>query len=210
MGGAQAAFGRFWVAGRIGSWSVLVFGAKWIIRGRRRVRCGRPACITNTCLWHNLRLVHRFEDSRGTRIINRTRFDADGRPTSHARAILVHRLELRYPHAAQLHTLMAARLTYGNRRPVERCEQPDRPVATRVRGRGRTGGDGLTRLRLTTGSAHCTGKPRGSGWDSGRTKLPNPRAPPTPSDADRGGGWERVRRDCRAEGSLEATAQSKR
>ena len=44
----------------------------------------------------------------------------------------------------------------------------------------------------------------------GRTKLPNPRAPPTPSDADRGGGWERVRRDCRAEGSLEATAQSKR
>ena len=70
MGGAQAAFGRFWVAGRIGSWSVLVFGAKWIIRGRRRVRCGRPACITNTCLWHNLRLVHRFEDSRGTRIIN--------------------------------------------------------------------------------------------------------------------------------------------
>ena len=63
---------------------------------------------------------------------------------------------------------------------------------------------------LTPGSAHCTGKPRGSGWDSGRTKLPNPRAPPTPSDADRGGGWERVRRDCRAEGSLEATAQSKR
>ena len=39
------------------------------------------------------------------------------------------------------------------------------------------------------GSAHCTGKPRGSGWDSGRTKLPNPRAPPMPSDADRGGGW---------------------
>ena len=70
MGGAQAAFGRFWVAGRIGSWSVLVFGAKWIISGRRRVRCGRPACITNTCLWHNLRLMHRFEDYRGTRIIN--------------------------------------------------------------------------------------------------------------------------------------------
>ena len=37
---------------------------------------------------------------------------------------------------------------------------------------------------LTPGSAHCTGKPRGSGWDSGRTKLPNPRAPPMPSDAD--------------------------
>ena len=69
-GGAQAAFGRFWVAGRIGSWSVLVFGAKWIISGRQRVRCGRPACITNACLWHNLRLVHRFEDYRGARIIN--------------------------------------------------------------------------------------------------------------------------------------------
>ena len=41
---------------------------------------------------------------------------------------------------------------------------------------------------LTPGSAHtathCTGKPRGSGWDSGRTKLPSPRAPPMPSDAD--------------------------
>ena len=63
---------------------------------------------------------------------------------------------------------------------------------------------------LTYYLLYCTEKPRGSGWDSGRTKLPNPRAPPTPSDADRGGGWERVRRDCRAEGSLEATAQSKR
>ena len=30
-----------------------------------------------------------------------------------------------------------------------------------------------------------TGKPRGSGRDSGRTKLPNPRAPPMPSDADK-------------------------
>ena len=41
-----------------------------------------------------------------------------------------------------------------------------------------------SRPTLTTGSAHCTGKPRGSGWDSGRTKLPNPRAPPMPSDAE--------------------------
>jgi hypothetical protein len=44
------------------------------------------------------------------------------------------------------------------------------------------------------------------GWDSGRTKFPNPRAPPMPSDADGGGGWERVRRHCRAGGSLEAAA----
>ena len=64
--------------------------------------------------------------------------------------------------------------------------------------------------RMTSGSAHCTGKPRGSGWDSGRTKLPNPRAPPTLSDADRGGGWERVRRHHRAGGSLEAAVQSER
>ena len=67
-GGAQAAFVRFWVAGRSDSRSVLAFGAKWIISGRQRVRCGRRACITNACLWHNLRLVHRFEDYRGTRI----------------------------------------------------------------------------------------------------------------------------------------------
>ena len=123
MGGAQAAFGRFWVAGRIGSWSVLVFGAKWIISGRRRVRCGRPACITNTCLWHNLRLMHRFEDYRGTRIINpKQTYSCIG---VHGTRILQHDLP-------------------GSRRPVERCEQPDRPVTTRVRGRGRTGGDGLT------------------------------------------------------------------
>ena len=69
-GGAQAAFVRFWVAGRGDSWSVLAFGAKWIISGRQRVRCGRPACITNAYLWHNLQLVHRLEDYRGARIIN--------------------------------------------------------------------------------------------------------------------------------------------
>ena len=33
----------------------------------------------------------------------------------------------------------------GYRRPVERCEQPGRPVATRVRRRGQTGGGGFTR-----------------------------------------------------------------
>ena len=61
---------RFWVAGRGDSWSVLAFGAKWIISGRQRVRCGRPACITNAYLWHNLQLVHRLEDYRGALIIN--------------------------------------------------------------------------------------------------------------------------------------------
>ena len=67
---------------------------------------------------------------------------------------------------------------------------------------GPNGETGEKCASLTPGSAHCTGKPRGSGWDSGRTKLPNPRAPPMPSDADRGGGWERVRRHHRAGGSL--------
>ena len=75
---------------------------------------------------------------------------------------------------------------------------------------GPNGETGEKCASLTPGSAHCTGKPRGSGWDSGRTKLPNPRAPPTPSDADRGGGWERVRRHHRAGGSLEAAVQSER
>ena len=69
-GGAQAAFVRFWVAGRTDSWSVLAFGAKWTISGRQRVRCGRPACITNAYLSHSLQLVHRLEDYRGARIIN--------------------------------------------------------------------------------------------------------------------------------------------
>jgi hypothetical protein len=121
-GGAQAAFVRFWVAGRIDSWSVLAFGAKWIISGQQRVRCGGRACITNTCLWHNLRLVHRFEDYRGTRIIHlllnkHTYALVSG---CHGTLILWHKL-------------------LGCRRPVKRCEQPDRPVVTRVRGRGRTG-----------------------------------------------------------------------
>ena len=68
----RAAFVRFWVADRSDSWSVLAFGAKWIISGRQPVRCGRPACITNAYLWHNLQLMHRLEDYRGTPIINIT------------------------------------------------------------------------------------------------------------------------------------------
>ena len=101
-GGAQAAFVRFWVAGRGDSWSVLAFGAKWIISGRQRVRCGRPACITNAYLWHNLQRVHRLEDYRGTRIINLG--------VRHNRAstnILVHRLG-----GIHTHALTIARLTW--------------------------------------------------------------------------------------------------
>ena len=43
-GGLRAVLGG---GGRIDSWPVLAFGAKWIISGQQRVRCGRPACITN-------------------------------------------------------------------------------------------------------------------------------------------------------------------
>ena len=66
-------------------------------------------------------------------------------------------------------TVRTARSTRGN-------------TGTRAGPNGETGG--FTRQLETEtpgGSAHCTGKPRGSGWDSGRTKLPYPRAPPMPS-----------------------------
>ena len=66
----RAAFVRFWVADRSDSWSVLAFGAKWIISGWQPVQYGRPACITTAYLWHNLQLVHRLEDYHGTPIIN--------------------------------------------------------------------------------------------------------------------------------------------
>ena len=164
MGGAQAAFGRFWVAGRIGSWSVLVFGAKWIISGRRRVRCGRPACITNTCLWHNLRLMHRFEDYRGTRIINLQTY------------ALVS--------GCMAHSYCGTRYL-GTDGRWDGANSPIDPWRHGHEGGAERGdSDEITAPSLTPGSAHCTGKPRGSGWDSGRTKLPNPRAPPMPSDAD--------------------------
>ena len=53
--------------------------------------------------------------------------------------------------------------------------------------------DHLPACRLTPGSAHCTGKPRGSGWDSGRTELPKthalPRCLPTPTEEADGNGY---------------------
>ena len=83
---------------------------------------------------------------------------------------------------------------HGNRRPVERCEQPDRPVVTRKRGRGRTGRLGQLSTALIARSpvnapARPPGRPtapgnRVPGGDTGRTKLPNPRAPPVLSDAE--------------------------
>ena len=126
-------------------WSVPAFGAKWIISGRQKVRCGRPACITNAYSWHNLQLVHRLGDYHGTPIIN---------------------LLNKHTHASvrrYIGTRILQHALHGNRRPVERCEQPDRPVATRKRGRGRTGRSEGSPTGLTPGSAHCTGKPRARG-----------------------------------------------
>ena len=90
---------------------------------------------------------------------------------------------------------------HGNRRPVERCEQPDRPVETRKRGRGRTGRseDFCRRLDPRVDPLH---REIACPWgDTGRTKLPNPR-PPGAFRRRIGGGWERVHRDGRAEGSF--------
>ena len=44
-------FVRFWVAGRSDSWSVLAFGAKWIISGRQLVRCGLKAGLHHKCIF---------------------------------------------------------------------------------------------------------------------------------------------------------------
>ena len=130
----RAAFVRFWVADRSDSWSVPAFGAKWIISGRQKVRCARPACITNAYSWHNLQLVHRLGDYHGTPIINLT--------NKHTHASV-----RRY-----MGTRILQHALHGNRRPVERCEQLDRPVATRKRERGRTGRLGQLSTALTTWS----------------------------------------------------------
>jgi hypothetical protein len=72
---------------------------------------------------------------------------------------------------------------FGYRRPVELCEQPDRPVVTHGYEGGAERGyrtpvslsDRMitdNRSGLIPGSAHCTEKPRGSGWDSGGLNCP--------------------------------------
>ena len=72
----------------------------------------------------------------------------------------------------------------GDRRPVERCEQPDRPVATRKRGRGRTGrSEGFCRrLDPRVGPLHReTACPGGTqGGPNCLTHSP-PRCFPTPN-----------------------------
>jgi len=57
----------------------------------------------------------------------------------------IHRLE-EMPHGTLTYYGLetTAHLTWEQAAGVKRCEQPDRLVATRVRGQGRTGGDGLT------------------------------------------------------------------
>ena len=66
-------------------------------------------------------------------------------------------------------TVRTARSTRGN-------------TETRAGPNGETGGYSVL-ASLTPGSAHCIRKPRARG-DTGRTKLPNPFAPPVLSDAE--------------------------
>jgi len=85
--------------------------------------------------------------------------------------ILMHRLDGMHTHALTMARLTWKQTAGGTVRTVRSTR-----VATRARGQGRTGRSDGSPAGLTPGSAHCAGKPRGSGWDSGRTKLPNPRA----------------------------------
>ena len=134
-------------------WSVPAFGAKWIISGRQKVRCGRPACITNAYSWHNLQLVHRLGDYHGTPIINLTNI-------RHTMA------RFTWEQAAG-GTVRTARSARGN-------------TSTRAGSNGRRWPHGL---RLLPGRPTAPGN-RVPGGDTGRTKLPNPFAPPVLSDAE--------------------------
>ena len=145
-------------------WSVPAFGAKWIISGRQKVRCGRPACITNAYSWHNLQLVHRLGDYHGTPIINPLNKHTCA---SVRRYIGTHTTaHLTWEQTAG-GTVRTARSTRGN-------------TETRAGPNGRRWPHGL---RLLPGRPTASGN-RVPGGDTGRTKLPNPRAPPVLSDAE--------------------------
>ena len=94
---------------------------------------------------------------------------------------------------------------HGHRRPVERCEQPDRPVATRARGRGRTGrSEGFCRrLDPRVGPLHRkTACPGGTqGGPNCLTHSP-PRCFPTPNLREADGNGYSVMAGRRREGSL--------
>ena len=131
----RAAFVRFWVADRSDSWSVLAFGAKWTISGWQPVQCGRPACITTAYLWHNLQLVHRLEDYHGTPIINLQTYLAHTYYGTPYMGTDGRRNGANSPIGSWQH---------GYEGGVEREAMASRPT-------------------LTTGSAHCIGKPRARG-----------------------------------------------
>ena len=106
---------------------------------------------------------------------------------------------------------------HGCRRPVKRCEQPDRFVATRIRGRSRTEGDGLAYAYFRVGSLRReTACPGGTqGGLNCLTHAP-PRCFPTPNRRRMGGGGRLTGRrrplDCRLEcfGSPRTTAVDRR
>ena len=164
----RAAFVRFWVADRSDSWSVLAFGAKWIISGWQRVQCGRPACITIAYVWHNLQFVHRLEDYHGTPIIN-----LPGRNNRALTNILVHSCTW---HAHTMAHLTWVQTAGGTMRTA-------RSVRGNTNTRAEPNGRRWPRLRLLPGRLTASGN-RVPGGDTGRTKLPNPRAPPALSDAE--------------------------
>ena len=137
----RAAFVRFWVADRMDSLSVLAFGAKW-------KSANGSQFDADVARWR-----------RSGACARPAGFDwcAARRWFGLISCIRMHRLGECHGTPTLWHSL------HGYRRPVKRCEQPDRPVVTRKRGRGRTGRlEGLL-ASLTPGSAHCTGKPRARG-----------------------------------------------
>jgi hypothetical protein len=86
-----------------------------------------------------------------------------------------------------------AHVIHGYRRPVKRCEQPDRLVATRARGRGRTGrSEGLYRqLDLRVGPLHRETAWLGVGLRADQDCLTHvlPRCLPTPTEEADGNGY---------------------
>jgi hypothetical protein len=137
----RTTFVRFWVADRSDSWSVLAFGAKWIISGWRPIQCGRPACITTAYLWHNLHLVHSLEDYHGTPIITeQTCLCIDTWHTHTSYGTLYMGTDGRWNGANS----PIGSWQHGYEGGVEREAMASRPT-------------------LTTGSAHCIGKPRARG-----------------------------------------------
>ena len=121
-------------------------GLYFYARGRARVSAGSIRAAAGASQMHIFTAQYAtYASVRGLSIINSGRLD------KHTCA------SVRRCRGTRCNTRILWHALHGNRRPVERCEQPDRPVATRARGRGRTGRSEDLIAGLTPGSAHCTG-----------------------------------------------------